>query len=514
MNTSQGLGSLINNRYLIQEIIKQGKYESIYLVEDQARSSENFLLRQFIAREGGNKAVEVGELFKQQLNLLKILQHPQIQQLQDFFWQGKSLSIVQGYLEGTTYQDLLKNKSTFSESEAIYFLNQVLPVLIYLHNQGIVHDDICPSNIYLRHPDNLPILSNFGVISDIMNQMVIERTQTRIVDEIQTLSGVFIPPGVSRDLYTLAVTVIILLTGQEINILFNSQTQTWEWENWKVITDQLATVLNTMLSKRESDRFPSANAVLQALNFPLAAIPSAPIPIISTAAIPINTPFIPPTVVSYQPDSYAFQTTPTNNISSGLKDWHKALILGCAIGFFILVAILLTRKYSPQPVAQQLNNQVNISPPVTPSPSVNSTPVLNIQPSQQVISNNLTKMEAVNILNTYLQAKEKIFGPSFDREVAARVTTGAVYNDIVRPGGRLDSLKQENAYWRFGYRKAEPLAYFYANDNHAEIAVKVTEETYYYEGGIMKKKNNNIKDYKFILLKEDGVWKIADRESI
>jgi hypothetical protein len=40
------------------------------------------------------------------------------------------------------------------------------------------------------------------------------------------------------------------------------------------------------------------------------------------------------------------------------------------------------------------------------------------------------------------------------------------------------------------------------------------EETYYYEGGIMKKKNNNIKDYKFILLKEDGVWKIADRESI
>jgi serine/threonine-protein kinase len=182
------------------------------------------------------------------------------------------------------------------------------------------------------------------------------------------------------------------------------------------------------------------------------------------------------------------------------------------------VAILLTRKYSPQPVAEQSNNQVNVSPEVTPEPSVESSPTINIQPNiqtnQQVSYNTLTKTEAVDVINTYLQAKDQIFGPSFDREVAARVTTGTVYRDIVRPGGRMDSLKNDNAYWRFGYRKAEPLAYFYVNDNYAEIAVKVTEETYYYQAGVLRKKDNNIKDYHFILLRENGIWRIADRKSI
>lgn len=88
-----------------------------------------------------------------------------------------------------------------------------------------------------------------------------------------------IPSGVDEDLYALAVTVVMLLTGKDIQDLFNSQTQTWDWEKWKLVSDQLSEVLNRMLAVQPTNRFESANAVLQALNS--SPIPPPPPPYLS-----------------------------------------------------------------------------------------------------------------------------------------------------------------------------------------------------------------------------------------
>ncbi|WP_427160539.1 IMS domain-containing protein [Aliinostoc sp. HNIBRCY26] len=130
----------------------------------------------------------------------------------------------------------------------------------------------------------------------------------------------------------------------------------------------------------------------------------------------------------------------------------------------------------------------------------------------------LTKSESVALINEYLQRKESFYAPPFDPEIATSITTGKLLEDITKPGGVIDSLKQEleqhGKYYRFGQRKIEPLDYFYASDSLVRIDVRVTEEVFIYEYDSLKSTQDTPTNYIFTLNKlEDGNWKIADRES-
>ncbi len=162
-------GSLVNNRYQIQQVINQAKSERIYLVEDREQYSETCILKKFISIES-DRGVIVGEYFQQQLTLLQGLRHPQVQLVKNFFWKSEQLFIVQSYVEGQTYQELLRSRLSLTEPEAIQLLNQILPVLTYLHSQQITHGDISPSHLLSRIHDNLPVLTDFGVMQDIRTQ--------------------------------------------------------------------------------------------------------------------------------------------------------------------------------------------------------------------------------------------------------------------------------------------------------------------------------------------------------
>jgi serine/threonine-protein kinase len=81
------------------------------------------------------------------------------------------------------------------------------------------------------------------------------------------LQGLVFP---SSDLYALAVTALVLLTGKEPQELYDSYKGTWLWREIKV-SAQLKTVLQKMLADKPSDRYQSAQEVLQALQSPTTA---------------------------------------------------------------------------------------------------------------------------------------------------------------------------------------------------------------------------------------------------
>jgi len=67
------------------------------------------------------------------------------------------------------------------------------------------------------------------------------------------------------DLYALAATVLVLLTGTRASEL-GCYAATWDWRNQVNLSPALrGTVLNKMLSQHAGDRFQSARQVLQAL---------------------------------------------------------------------------------------------------------------------------------------------------------------------------------------------------------------------------------------------------------
>jgi serine/threonine protein kinase, bacterial len=60
----------------------------------------------------------------------------------------------------------------FTEIQVRQFLTDILPVLTYVHQRGIVHRDIKPDNIMIRQSDNKPILIDFGAVKETMSTMM------------------------------------------------------------------------------------------------------------------------------------------------------------------------------------------------------------------------------------------------------------------------------------------------------------------------------------------------------
>ena len=72
----------------------------------------------------------------------------------------------------------------------------------------------------------------------------------------------------ASDLYALAVTALVLLTGKKPQKLYDVNQKTWDWRSHVSVSQNLATVLDRMLADRSGDRYQSAKEVREALKDP------------------------------------------------------------------------------------------------------------------------------------------------------------------------------------------------------------------------------------------------------
>ena len=271
-------GQVLEKRYRIVSQLGQGGFGRTYLAEALQRFSDRCVLKEFAPQvQGAAELQKAKELFEREAGVLHQLQHPQLPRFWELFAGDIGggtgcLFLVQDYVEGQTYFDLFKSGKRLSEAEVIQLMCQMLPVLSYIHAKGVIHRDISPDNIILRHSDQLPVLIDFGCVKEIAATAVSNFTnvgvlQTRLgkkgyAPEEQLRQGkVF----VNSDLYSLAVTALVLLTGKEPQDLYDIYQGNWRWGQEIQVSSQLQAVLQKMLAHKPSDRFSSADEVLQAL---------------------------------------------------------------------------------------------------------------------------------------------------------------------------------------------------------------------------------------------------------
>lgn len=273
MQPALAVGTLLQNRYRIVQLLGQGGFGRTYLTKDQGRFEEECVIKEFMPVGGGDRfSSKATQLFQREAEILYQISHPQIPQFRATFEQDQRLFLVQDYIEGLTYRDILQQRpgQAFSETEIRAFLGQLLPVLAHIHAKGIIHRDISPENIILRRSDQRPVLIDFGVVKEVVTRLQTDATTTQATTvgkagyapSEQLQSGRAYP---SSDLYALAVTVLVLMTGKEPHELFDDTTLSWNWQPFTQVSDQLATVLNKALSYRPSDRYQSVNEMAQAL---------------------------------------------------------------------------------------------------------------------------------------------------------------------------------------------------------------------------------------------------------
>jgi serine/threonine protein kinase, bacterial len=291
-------GIILSNHYRIVRELGHGGFGRTYLAEDAHRFNEPCVLKEFAPQVQGSYALQKSEeLFEREAGVLYKLKHNQIPNFRELFRVNISdrgyLFLVQDYIPGQTYRFLLDARKRqglrFIEAEINQLLIQLLPVLEYTHSLGVIHRDISPDNLILRSSDGMPVLIDFGGVKEVAAtaESLFAETNatpapaTRIgklgyAPAEQMQMGIVCPHS---DLYALAATVLVLLTGKEPHQLLDSYTLNWNWRSQCSVSPNLALVLDKMLAHGPRDRFSSAREVLHALSGNPPSLPqSQPLP--------------------------------------------------------------------------------------------------------------------------------------------------------------------------------------------------------------------------------------------
>jgi len=271
-------GQVLANRYRIVQPLGQGGFGRTYLAEDISQSHKKCVVKEFAPQvQQPEQLQKAKELFDREAKVLAKLRHTQIpgfhQTLQVRLGNQEYLFLVQDYVAGETLATLLDTGKIFSELEVQTLLQQILPVLAYIHSQNVVHRDISPDNLMWRSYDSVPVLIDFGGVKQLaatpffwFNQGSFLRTslgKEGYAPEEQLRNGQVYP---CSDLYSLAVTTLVLLTGREPKELYDGYQGTWRWEDVIKVSPALEIVLKKMLADNPRDRYQTADEVLKALS--------------------------------------------------------------------------------------------------------------------------------------------------------------------------------------------------------------------------------------------------------
>ena len=101
------------------------------------------------------------ERFLNEARILAQVNHPGVVRVRDFFEGNGTAYIVMDYEDGEALSQLLQREKTLPEERVRRLVDDVLPALKAVHDQGYLHRDLKPANLYLRS-DNRTILIDFG----------------------------------------------------------------------------------------------------------------------------------------------------------------------------------------------------------------------------------------------------------------------------------------------------------------------------------------------------------------
>ncbi len=181
------LGMVLNSRYRIVSLIASGGMSDVYKAVDQnlekAGSRDNQvaikILRTSLTRDPGARSLLAREAAKS-----KRLSHPNIIRVHDLGHDGDTWFLVMELLEGEPLSRIVQRAKPngLKWKGCVAVLRQVADALAFSHQQGIVHADLKPSNIFFTREGRIKLL-DFGVSRALQAQQPEDYLNPRVEDE-------------------------------------------------------------------------------------------------------------------------------------------------------------------------------------------------------------------------------------------------------------------------------------------------------------------------------------------
>ena len=268
------LNQLLGGRYRVVQALGEGGLAKTYIAEDHHRPGHPKCAVKFLklANNDPKFLPTARRLFNKEAEILeKLGHHAQIPQSFAYFEENQRFYLVQEFIEGYTLNAELPKGYRWSESKVIEMLQDVLPILKFVHSFGVIHRDIKPNNLIRRHHDGRLVLIDFGAVKQVSTgQITIDGTLTQPTITIGTQG--YMPaeqvrgkPRLNSDIYALGMICIQALTGIHPIYLEENDDGEIVWQKEAKVSDRLAAILTKMVRYHFQDRYQYATEVLQAL---------------------------------------------------------------------------------------------------------------------------------------------------------------------------------------------------------------------------------------------------------
>ena len=413
---------LLNNRYRVIRALGGGGFGETFLAEDtQMPSNRRCVIKQIKSIQNNLQIYQlVQERFQREAAILEELGSAtdQIPSLYAYFQSEDQFYVVQEWIDGDTLTAKIQQQGSFSESAVRKLLINLLHVLEYVHSKRIVHRNIKPDNIILRHRDCKPVLIDFGAMPKLMATLV--DSQSNSTSSITIGTPVFMPSEhYSSDLYSLGITAIYLLTGRQPQELeTDSHTGEIIWHQYALnVSPSLAMVIDRAIAYHPRDRYSTAREMLQALQSAIVTIPPMLPYTQARLALPqYNTPL-----------SLPASPQRVNKSNDSREIFIGNLISGVLIGASIIIGLTINNKSALQPVAQFTplsrdkqvtisNQRQNTTPTVKSQSPLNTTrnqPQNIVSPGKLIFPSPMVPSRSSSLLpNETLFAEQSILAPS------------------------------------------------------------------------------------------------------
>ena len=159
--------TILQNRYSIIGRVGHGGMGAVYEAQDARIIGKRWAVKELSdsALSTPKEKQDAIESFRQEAQMLALLDHPNLPVVSDFFSEGGKHYLVMEFIDGQTLEDRLFDLTDFlDEEQVLAWMEQICAVLVYLHSQSppVIFRDLKPGNVMIDRHGRVKLI-DFGI---------------------------------------------------------------------------------------------------------------------------------------------------------------------------------------------------------------------------------------------------------------------------------------------------------------------------------------------------------------